>query len=77
MIQETNFEPNITNKELKLYVKSQVFNPIHQNGVVQLIKKNGVIKQLSGGKCITCRKIVARDNLPTQHFHHRYKKKHI
>lgn len=74
LIQEKNFGPKATNKEIKLYVKSQISNPIHHNRVVQLIKKNEVIKQLYGGKCIACGEISALNGLPALHFHHRDKK---
>jgi cytochrome c553 len=73
IIQKREFGPDTTNKEIKLYVKSQISNPAHHNRVVQLIKKNEVIKQLYTGKCVACRKISTSDYLPALHFHHREK----
>ncbi|MFX0178477.1 MAG: hypothetical protein ACFE85_19860 [Candidatus Hodarchaeota archaeon] len=71
LIQGKNLGPNTSNKEIKQSVKSHVSDPKHHNRIVQLIKKNEIIRQLFGGKCIACGKISTEDSLPALHFHHR------
>ncbi|MHA1884735.1 MAG: hypothetical protein ACW96S_06775, partial [Promethearchaeota archaeon] len=76
IIHESKVGPKSTNEQIFNYVKRKLPNSNYEvlRQVSRNIKKQIVINYLFEGKCVGCRDINIKNNLPALQFHHRDQK---